>query len=61
MKVRDGFSGQPKKITCCERCVYGTGLHEWWCPVGTRPLDLIDEFIEDLRQHRINLRKERAE
>jgi hypothetical protein len=30
----------PKKITASEACVYGRGLHEWWCPVGMRPWDL---------------------
>ncbi len=23
---------QPSKVTCCLRCVYGTGDHAEWCP-----------------------------
>jgi hypothetical protein len=25
---------QPDPAKCCERCVFGTGEHAKWCPVG---------------------------
>jgi hypothetical protein len=30
----------PNPEKCCETCIFGTGLHEWWCPVALRVLDL---------------------
>ena len=44
------------RITGCERCCYGTGVHEWWCPVWKIPpalkamladLDALDAILRE--------------
>jgi hypothetical protein len=48
MYLQNSFTvpAAPEKITACEACVYGRGLHEWWCPVGTRPLD-VEKILQE--------------
>ncbi len=31
--VSNHFGFRPKAETCCERCVFGSGIHAEWCPV----------------------------
>lgn len=36
---------QPDPRQCCERCVFGTGMHRWWCPERER-----DEYVDDYQE-----------
>lgn len=36
------------RITACERCVYGTGVHPWWCPMPAMTmLEAIDALLRE--------------